>query len=93
MGILAFLVFGLIAGAVAQLVMPGNDPGSKGAMGILITIGIGILGAFIGGFIGSFLGWGSVTGFNFGSFALAILGAILALAAWRAVSGGTRRAV
>ncbi len=91
MGILAFLVFGLIAGAVAQMLMPGKDPGGSGFRGIVITIGIGILGAFVGGFIGSALRLGSVTGFNFGSFALAILGAVIFLAIWRAISGGSRR--
>ncbi len=91
MGILALLIFGLIAGALAQFLLPGGDPGGSGLKGIAITIGIGILGAFIGGFIGSALGFGAVTGFNFGSFALAVLGAILALVAWRAVSRGGQR--
>jgi uncharacterized membrane protein YeaQ/YmgE (transglycosylase-associated protein family) len=92
MGLLAFLIFGLIAGAVAQLLLPGDDPGGRGPLGIVITIAVGIIGAFVGGFIGSFLGLGSVTGFNFGSFALAILGAVLALAVWRALAGRPRRA-
>lgn len=91
MGILALLVFGLIAGALAQFLLPGGDPGGSGFKGIVITIGIGILGAFIGGLIGSALNLGSVTGFNFGSFALAVVGAILALVAWRAVSRGNHR--
>ena len=93
MGILALILFGLIAGAIAKFAMPGNDPGGGGFMGLLITIGIGIIGAFIGGFVASFLGLGSVTGFNPGSFLIAIAGAILFLAIWRAVSGGRRQAV
>jgi uncharacterized membrane protein YeaQ/YmgE (transglycosylase-associated protein family) len=90
MGILAFLVFGLIAGALAQMLMPGQDPGGRGLRGIAITIGIGILGAFVGGFIGSALGLGAVTGFNLGSFALAVLGAVVFLAIWRAVTRGRK---
>lgn len=86
MGILAWILFGLIAGAVAQLVLPGNDPGG-GGMGIIITIVVGILGAFVGGLIGSALGFGGVTTFDIRSFAVAILGAIVVLLAWRAVRG------
>lgn len=91
MGILAWLLFGLIAGALAQLLLPGNDPGSRGALGILITIVIGIVGAIVGGLIGSALGFGGVTGFNFGSFLIAILGAILLLLVWRTVARGGSR--
>ncbi len=78
MGILSWIVFGLIAGALAKWIMPGKDPG-----GFFVTIGIGIAGAFVGGFIGSLLGLGSVSGFNLGSFATAILGALLLLFLWR----------
>ena len=53
MGIFAFIIFGLIAGALAQMIMPGSDPGGKGFKGIAITIGIGILGSFVGGLFGS----------------------------------------
>ena len=78
MGILAWIVFGLIAGAVAKLLMPGNDPG-----GFVVTMLIGIAGAVIGGFIGAALGFGGVEGFDFRSFLIAILGAILLLWAYR----------
>ncbi len=91
MGILAWLVFGLIAGAIAQLIVPGNDAGGGGLKGIAITIGIGVIGAFVGGFIGTALGYGDVTGFNGRSFLIAIIGAIVFLFAWRAVSRGDRR--
>lgn len=91
MGILAWLVFGLIAGAIAQLVVPGNDPGGRGFSGIVMTILVGIVGAFIGGFIGTALGYGTVTGFNASSFLIAVLGAILFLFLWRAVSGRSHR--
>ena len=57
MGILTWIIFGLIVGAIAKFLMPGRDPG-----GIIITILIGIVGAVIGGFIGSQLGFGDVDG-------------------------------
>lgn len=79
MGILAWIAFGLIAGAVAKFIMPGKDPG-----GCLGTAVIGILGAVIGGFVGTeLLGIGSVTGFNLRSFGIAILGAIILLTLYR----------
>ena len=78
MGILSWIVFGLIAGILAKWIMPGKDPG-----GFFVTIGIGVAGAFVGGFIGSLLGFGSVSGFNLGSFATAIGGALLLLFLWR----------
>lgn len=80
MGILSWIVFGLIAGVLAKWIMPGKDPG-----GFFVTIGIGVAGAFVGGFIGSFLGFGSVSGFNLGSFATAIAGALLLLFVWRQI--------
>ncbi|MCA9531792.1 MAG: GlsB/YeaQ/YmgE family stress response membrane protein [Myxococcales bacterium] len=78
MGIIAWIVFGLIAGALAKLIMPGDDPG-----GFFMTIVIGVAGAFIGGLIGTFLGFGKVSGFNLGSFAIAVGGALLLLFAYR----------
>ena len=80
MGIIAWIIFGLIAGALAKLIMPGNDPG-----GFIITILLGIAGAIVGGFIGTALGFGDVTGFNFGSFLIAILGAIILLFLYRSL--------
>jgi len=78
MGILSWIVFGLIAGALAKWIMPGKDPG-----GIIITILIGIAGAFVGGYLGTLLGLGSVSGFDIRSFFVAILGAIVLLAGYR----------
>ena len=78
MGILSWILFGLIAGALAKFIMPGDDPG-----GIFITILIGIAGGFIGGFIGSLIGLGSISGFNIGSFLLAIGGSLILLFAYR----------
>lgn len=88
MGIVAWLIFGLIAGFIAQLLLPGNDPGGKSLGGIVITIVIGIVGAIIGGFIGSALGFGGVTEFDIRSMAIAVLGALALLLLWRAVAGG-----
>ena len=78
MGILSWIVLGLIAGALAKFIMPGDDPG-----GIIVTIVIGIVGAVIGGFIASTLGFGAVTGFNVGSIAVAVLGAVVLLVGYR----------
>jgi len=63
MGILSWIVMGLLVGIVAKFIMPGGDSG-----GIIITILLGIGGAFVGGYVASFLGIGSFTGFNLGSF-------------------------
>jgi len=80
MGILSWIVMGLIVGLLAKFIMPGKDPG-----GLIVTILIGIGGAFVGGFIGSFLGLGTVTGFNVGSILLAIGGALLLLVLYRVI--------
>ena len=82
MGILSWIIFGLIAGAVAKLLHPGNDPG-----GFIVTIIIGILGAVVGGFIASSLGLGTVDGFNLGSLGISVLGAILLLFLYRKFKG------
>jgi uncharacterized membrane protein YeaQ/YmgE (transglycosylase-associated protein family) len=78
MGILSWIVMGLIVGLLAKFIMPGRDPG-----GLVITILLGIAGAFVGGLIGSFLGLGTVTGFNMGSLLLAVGGALLLLLLYR----------
>ena len=80
MGIITWIIFGLIAGAIAKLIMPGKDPG-----GFIVTIILGILGAVVGGWIGTALGFGNVSGFNLGSFAIAVLGAIVLLIVYRVV--------
>jgi uncharacterized membrane protein YeaQ/YmgE (transglycosylase-associated protein family) len=78
MGILTWILLGLIVGFLAKLVMPGRDPG-----GVIITILLGIAGALLGGFVGSAMGLGDVNGINIGSVALATLGAILLLVIYR----------
>ncbi len=80
MGILSWILFGLIAGAIAKLIMPGKDPG-----GWIVTIIIGVVGAFVGGYVGTLLGFGSVNGFDIKSFLLAIGGALILLAGYRVI--------
>ena len=80
MGIFSWIVMGLIVGLIAKFIMPGKDPG-----GLIITILLGIAGAFFGGYIGSFLGFGAVTGFNLGSLLLAVGGAVLILIIYRRI--------
>jgi uncharacterized membrane protein YeaQ/YmgE (transglycosylase-associated protein family) len=74
MGFFSWILMGLIVGLLAKWIMPGPDPG-----GFIMTILLGVAGAFVGGFIGSTLGLGSVTGFNLGSLGLAVAGALLLL--------------
>jgi uncharacterized membrane protein YeaQ/YmgE (transglycosylase-associated protein family) len=82
MGILALIVVGLIAGLLAKLVMPGDDPG-----GLIVTTLIGIAGAFVGGFVVDILGGAGVTGFNIWSILVATLGAVILLAIYRLFAG------
>ena len=81
MGILALLLFGLIVGAIAKLIMPGAQGG-----GWVITIILGILGAMVGGWIGGVLGLGDASSFTIGGIAMAVLGAIVVLFIYGAVT-------
>ena len=86
MGIITWILVGLVAGVLAKIAMPGPDPG-----GIILTIVIGILGAIIGGLIiNNLLGGPAVTGFNLPSILVATLGSFILLALYRFV---TRRTV
>ncbi len=85
MGFLSWIIFGLIAGALAKFIMPGKDPG-----GCLITTLLGVCGAAVGGWIGTQLGFGDVTGFNFGSFGIAVLGSFVLLLIYRVIVGRKR---
>ena len=67
MGILSWIIFGLIAGILAKWIMPGKDGG-----GFIVTVILGIIGAVVGGWISTLFGFGKVDGFNFGSFAVAV---------------------
>ncbi len=83
MGIISWIVFGLIAGVIAKLLMPGRDPG-----GCIITMLLGIAGAFVGGFLYRLLtGREAFFQFDLGSLVVAILGAIVILAIYRLVIG------
>ena len=86
MSILGWILFGLVVGALAKLVMPGRDPG-----GIIVTMLLGIAGAVIGGFLGRALGFyreGEAAG-----FLMSFLGAIVLLALYRMVIGRRHRAI
>jgi len=82
MGILAWIVLGLIAGAIAKAIMPGRDPG-----GFIVTALIGIVGAFIGGFIGNMITGQGINGFSLWSILLAIVGSLLLLWIYRLTTG------
>lgn len=84
MEILSWILFGLVVGALAKLVMPGDDPG-----GIIVTILLGIAGALLGGFLGRALGIyesGEAAG-----WIAAFVGALLLLVIYRMVAGGRTR--
>lgn len=78
MGFLSWILVGLVAGILAKWIMPGRDPG-----GIVITILIGIAGAFVGGFLGALVGIGSVSGFNIPTLFTAVAGGIVVLFVYR----------
>ena len=80
--IIFWIVVGLIAGALAKLVMPGRDPG-----GIIVTIIIGIVGSVIGGYLLTLLGIGGPNRGFIGSIIAGIIGAVILLAIYRAIAG------
>lgn len=80
MGILLWIVFGLMAGVVAKWIMPGRDPG-----GFIVTIALGIVGAVLGGTISTAVGFGGLSGFDIRSLLVAIGGALLLLTGYRLV--------
>lgn len=74
MGLISWIIVGIIAGLLAKWIMPGEGPG-----GLLITLVLGMAGASVGGFVVSLLGGTGATGFNVWSIAVATLGAIILL--------------
>jgi uncharacterized membrane protein YeaQ/YmgE (transglycosylase-associated protein family) len=80
MGILLWIVFGLIAGSVAKVLMPGPDPG-----GWIVTILLGIGGALVGGMLSTAFGFGAMSGFDIRSLLIAIGGALVLLIGYRLV--------
>jgi uncharacterized membrane protein YeaQ/YmgE (transglycosylase-associated protein family) len=79
-GILSWLVVGLIAGALAKWIMPGPD-----SEGCVLTIALGVIGALIGGFVMSLFGYGGVNGIDLWSILVATLGAVIFLAVFRLI--------
>jgi len=88
MGILAWIVVGLIGGAIAKMLMPGDDPG-----GIVLTILLGIAGAIVGGFVAVALDISNgIDDFDIGSIALSVVGSMALLFVYRLATGGGDRA-
>ncbi len=79
MGIIGWIIFGLIVGLVAKLLMPGRDPG-----GFFLTAILGIVGAVVGGFLGRAIGWYGPN--DPVGFVMAVLGAIVLLVVYRLVA-------
>jgi uncharacterized membrane protein YeaQ/YmgE (transglycosylase-associated protein family) len=88
MGIIGWIILGLLAGLIAKAILPGDDPG-----GIIVTTIIGVLGALGGGFIAQAIGFGDPIDefFDFSTWIAAIIGAIVLLLIWRAVTGERRK--
>jgi uncharacterized membrane protein YeaQ/YmgE (transglycosylase-associated protein family) len=84
MGIIAFLILGLLAGAVAKALLPGDDPG-----GIIVTMIIGVVGALLGGFLAGLLFNAEPMDefFDISTWLTAIVGSIVLLLIYRAVAG------
>lgn len=83
MGIIAWIVLGLLAGAIAKLIMPGKDPG-----GIIVTLIIGVVGALLGGWIGSAVfGVGLQNFWSIQTWLIAIVGSLVLLGIYRLIVG------
>jgi uncharacterized membrane protein YeaQ/YmgE (transglycosylase-associated protein family) len=82
MGLISWVVFGALAGWLARVIMPGKDPG-----GCLVTPLIGIVGAVVGGWIATLLHFGGISGFDWRSLIIAILGALIVLFIYHKVKG------
>jgi uncharacterized membrane protein YeaQ/YmgE (transglycosylase-associated protein family) len=88
MGILAWIVVGIIAGFLAKSVVPGEGPG-----GLLGDMVVGIVGALIGGWLFSTFGGVGITGFSLWSILVAFIGGVVLLLIMRALTGGRRSTV
>jgi uncharacterized membrane protein YeaQ/YmgE (transglycosylase-associated protein family) len=88
MGIIAFLILGLLAGAIAKWLLPGNDPG-----GFIVTMLIGVVGALLGGFLASALFNAHPLDdfFDLSTWITAIIGSVILLVIWRMVTGNRSR--
>lgn len=87
LGIIGWIILGGLAGWVASMIA-----GTDGRQGLLGNIIAGIIGGVVGGFVFGLFGGAGVTGFNLWSFLVAVVGAVIVLLIWRAISGG-RKAV
>ena len=74
MGFFSWILFGLIAGALAKLIMPGRQGGS-----FILTVLLGVIGALVGGWMGTVMGFGTLSGFDLRSLGIAIAGALVVL--------------
>ncbi len=83
MGIILWIVFGGLVGWIASLIM-----GTDSQQGLILNVVIGIVGAIVGGWLMAFLGEGGISGFNFYSFAVAIIGAVVLIALAKALKLG-----
>jgi uncharacterized membrane protein YeaQ/YmgE (transglycosylase-associated protein family) len=82
MGFVSWILLGLLVGVLAKWIMPGPD-----SSGLVMTILLGVAGAFVGGWLGTQLGFGSVTGFDLRSLGIAVIGALGLLFANRKLRG------
>ena len=80
MGCLSWVIFGLLAGFLAKVIMPGKDKG-----GLILTLLLGVAGAVVGGYVATLLGFGGVSGFNLHSLLVAIAGSVLLLLIYRVI--------
>jgi uncharacterized membrane protein YeaQ/YmgE (transglycosylase-associated protein family) len=89
MGIIAWIILGLLAGLLARAILPGDD-----SVGVIVTMLIGIAGAIIGGFIAELIGFGGLGSFfELRTWIIAVAGALLLLAILRSVTSGRRDAL
>jgi len=88
MGIIGFLVFGLVVGALARLIKPGRQN-----LSIVMTLVLGVVGSLIGGFVAKFLGTGDYFELNVLGAIVAIIAAVLLIGVAEGLSGGRRRSV
>ena len=88
MGIIGWILLGIVGGVIAKALLPGNDPG-----GLIVTIIIGIVGALLGGFLARALGFGDPIDefFDWSTWIAAIIGAVVLLLIYRAFVGRDRR--
>ncbi|MGV9693229.1 GlsB/YeaQ/YmgE family stress response membrane protein [Streptomyces sp. NPDC003444] len=89
MGIIAWILIGLVAGFIAKAIMPGKDPG-----GVIITILLGVAGGLLGGFLGKVIfGVDSIDGFfDLSTWIAAVIGSVILLVLYRVVTGNRRHA-